>query len=278
MFFLEIFILDTMSDENIEDILKLINNAVVENYSVQFWVPSIDKDKLIKFKPFNVHQQKKLIKTALSTDIYNSSFCIEYYNILKENYLSPDIIAFDSLSVLDKLFISLELKKNTNKIYSFTSTSTKEAVEINLEDLLTQIKDSISNNIVIIEKNTFTHNTTTVVCNVPSMYAEMICERDRTAVESTDINDQIQNIIIETIINELAKYTTQVNFGDTHIDLNQYDFNNRKKILEQVPAFILEQSMNYILEYKKLIEQLLTVQLQDKTEILQIDGSFFATL
>ena len=275
---MEIFILDTMSDENIEDILKLINNAVVENHSVQLWVPSIENDKLIKFKPFNVHQQKRLIKTALSSDIYNSLFCVEYYTILQENYLSNDIIAFDNLSTLDKLFISLELKKNTNTIYKYTSSSTKEIVDINLEDLIQQIKTSISENSSLIKENIFTHNNTTVVCNIPSMHAEMICERDRATIESTDINDQIQNIIVETIINELAKYTTQVTFGETTINLNQHEFNNRKKILEQVPAYILEQSMNYILEYKKLIEQLLSIKVGDKTEILQIDGSFFATL
>lgn len=267
-----------MSDENIEDILKLINSAVVENYSVQIWVPSIEKENLIKFKPFNVYQQKRLIKTALSADIYNSGFCVEYYNILKENYLSDDIIAFDDLTILDKLFISLELKKNTTNIYTYISSSTKETVDINLDTLINQIKESINNNLNLITKNSFTHNNTTVVCSVPSIYAEMICERDRTITESKDINDQIQNIIVETIINELAKYITQVVFKDTTINLNEYDFNNRKKILEQVPAFILEQSMNYILEYKKLIEEVLSVKLQDKTEIIQIDGSFFATL
>ena len=63
----------------------------------------------------------------------------------------------------------------------------------------------------------------------------------------------------------------------------KYTFIEKKKLLELIPVFVLEKSLTFILDYRQIIEDTLSLTtINDKEEVitdtLQINGSFFASI
>jgi endonuclease III len=111
------------------------------------------------------------------------------------------------------------------------------------------------------------------------LYTEYLCEKEREVLVTEDINEQIQDVVSETIVNELTKYSLRVDIGQESIDLAKFSFAERKSIINTLPAFLLEKALDYIVSCRKSIENLLTIKVsEDKEELLQINGVFFSTI
>lgn len=263
-----------MNLTNIDDIIKSINTTISTNYAISIWVPSLAGTTItdVKFKPLSIQQQKDLISTSAIKDLFNTTYIQVMYSILEKNYLSNDILPLNNLSVLDKIIISLALKSNINSVFK----------TVNLEELIKTIQTSDFSAFV---PQRFESNGITLMCALPSIHTEFICEQEREKFQTEVIEEQIQYIISEAIINELAKYSNQATIGEQHIIFNNFTFSERKQILNQLPAFILEQALGYILACKQQLENYLTVTLADSVDgvvdnnhyLIQLDGGFFAT-
>ena len=59
-----------------DNILQQLNKTITENYAIDVWFPSLIKtsQESVKFKPLNISQQKKLIKTSLYRDLFQIRF------------------------------------------------------------------------------------------------------------------------------------------------------------------------------------------------------------
>lgn len=254
---------------NINDILKLINKAVVDNYSINVWVPSLTGTDVtsISFKPISITQQKDLLNTAVIQDIYNTNFIKTFFKILKSNYLSEDVFPLNQLNILDKIVILLSLRANINSIYG----------DVNLNNIIKNIQGY---DFSIFAAQSLESDNIKLHCALPSMYTEFLCEEERELVELNTIDDQIQHVVSETIINELSKFCHQIIIDNRSIMLEQFSFSERKAMISQLPAFLLENALNFIINYRKHVEGLLTLKKDNKEdeELLQLNGIFFSTV
>lgn len=251
-------------NNNVDEIINLINSVIINSYAISISVPSAPTLN-IQFKPLTIVQQKDLISTTASNNLYNTEFIKIFYKILKDNYLSESILPFNNLNILDKTLISLALKCNINNIY----------LNLKLDELISNIQLS---DLSVFAPKKFNINNIELFCQLPSIDIDFQCENERNTPLLEDINEQIQHIISETVINELAKFSVKAIIDNNLIDLYQYSFNDRKQIISQIPAFILDQALDYIINCKQQIEKLLTfTDTENKESLIQINGAFFAT-
>lgn len=256
-------------NNNLDDILKLINKTVIDNYSIKLWVPSLiahENVESILFKPLSISQQKDLISTALAQDLYNTEFIKKMYTILKENYLSNDIVSFNHFNILDKLIILLSIRSNINSRY----------LDNDINSIINKIQTS---DFSVFQPQVLESENIKLYCSLPSIYTEFLCESEREVFETEDANEQIQHVVSETVINELAKFCFTAEINDKTIIFDKFTFTERKKILNQLPAFLLEKALNYIISCRKQLEEYLTINnSEDTKDILQINGVFFSTV
>lgn len=250
---------------NVDKILNLINKTVIENYSVNVWVPSVSNLNVqhISFKPLSISQQKDLLNTAIGQDIYNGEFTKTVFNILRQNYLSENILPLNYLNIIDKIIILLSLRSNINSSYK----------NISLNDIIKKIQ---SYNMSSFTPQMFESDNIKIYCNLPTIYGEYVCEQEREINESDSINEQIQHVVSETITNELTKFCAAVHIDEVSILEDSFSFSERKQIISQLPAFLLEKVLNYIIGCRKQIEDMLTIDGQEK-ETIQLNGVFFST-
>lgn len=253
---------------NIDSILKLINQTIVDSYSIKLWVPSLIAHEIesISFKPLNISQQKDLLSTAVVQDLYNTNFTKAAYSILKENYLSNDILPLHNLNILDKMVILLSLRSNINPVYNKT----------NINDI---IKDIQNSDFSVFSSQILELDNIKLYCSLPTIHTEFLCESEREYIDTEDINEQIQHVVSETVINELTKFCFTAVIGEETIIFDNFTFSERKQILNKLPAFLLEKALNYIISCRKQLETYLTLNKTEETSnILQINGVFFSTV
>lgn len=261
-----------MDLENIENALKLINKTVIENYAVAVKIPSCETTP-INIKPLSIFQQKQLIALSAEKEIYNSKFNEIFFNILKSNYLSEDLLPVTSLTILDKQFIAIALRSNINNVFVGA-----ENTNINLNLLQESLYKSYVDNADFIKNtHTFNYEKINIKCIIPTIETELMCDISKSLVKTEDIADQLQNIIAETVTNEIVKYVDTVSIDTEIIPVNKFKFAQRKQIVEQLPAAVLEKILTHILTYKQIIETALTYKTADTNNTLQINGTFFAT-
>lgn len=253
---------------NIKNILNLINKTVIDNYSINVWIPSLllFDTPYVSFKPINISQQKDLLSTAAIQDIYNTTFIKTMFNILKENYLSEGVLPLNNLNIIDKIIIILSLRANINPIFN----------NININEIISKIQ---KHDMTVFAAQSIESDNIKLICKIPTIYTEFLCESERETLNTEDVNEQIQHVVSETIVNELTKFCSELQIGEEDILLDTYSFTERKQIINQLPAFLLEKALNYIISYRKHIEYLLSLnKANEVAEILQLNGVFFSTV
>lgn len=253
----------------IDNLLEIINNAVSEACTVTTYIPSSSQP--ISLKALTISQQKILISAAIDTEVYNSKFIQIFHKIIIENYLSEIIHPLKSLTILDKVFIALALRSNINNTLSLQN------FQVNLAVVLDQLKSLVSSNNIITAPGECVHDNITVKYAIPTIFSEAECEEAKLVLTTEDPTERFKYILAETVTDELSKFITSIHIKDTNIVLADYTPTERKKIIEQLPAAILEQVLNYILNYKQSLEKALSVSDDSNINTIQINSSFFAT-
>jgi len=258
-----------MDTIKIDNLLKLINDAVSETCTVSTYIPSADQPVLLK--ALTILQQKILISAAIDTEVYNSKFIEIFYKIIRENYLSETIVPLKSLTVLDKVFIAIALRANINSNLSLQN------FQVNLAVVLDQLKTLITTNSIPITPGSFTYDNITIHYTLPTISTEVECEEAKILLKTENTTEQFKHILAETVTDELSKFINKIDIDTNTIILKEYTALQRKKIIEQLPALVLEQALTYILNYRQSVERALTVSDDTNINTIQINSSFFAT-
>jgi len=258
-----------MDTLKLDNLLKLISDAVSETCTVSTYIPSADKP--VTLKALTILQQKILISAAVDTEVYNSKFVDIFYKILNENYLSEIIQPLHLLTVLDKVFIALALRANINNSLSLQN------FQVDIAVVLDQLKALITSRTIPTDPGSFTHDNITVHYTLPTISTEVECEEAKIVLKTENTTEQFKHILSETVTDELSKFINKIVIDKNTIILQEYTAVQRKKIIEQLPALVLEQALSYILNYKQSVERALTVSDDTHTNTIQINSSFFAT-
>lgn len=256
-------------EEEILDFNKALQELtdISDSYSFDVWIPS--KNVSVKFTEINALQQKEILNGSMDTSIYSKKFNAVLYDLIKNN-TTENITEF---TILDKILICLQLRQKVSNIIKVQTKNDKIDVDISpiIEDLKKNYKHP--------KESTLTHNNISI--NVyPSYieeeknYEETIL-KDNKKAEDIKNTDDIQDVISNAFIGELAKSIKSLSINNQTINLINLTFKQRIKLVEKMPASLIQEILNVISEWKKDIDSFLTVKNEEETIVIKIDPLFF---
>jgi len=256
-------------EDNILDFNKALNelSQLANNYSFDVWVPS--ENKTIKFNEINAFQQKQILSGSMDTSIYSKKFNSAIYDIIQNN-CSEDISKF---TILDKILICLQLREKISNVIKIQNNNDK--IDVNISDVIEKLKTSY----IHPKESELKHNNISITI-YPSYISEEKLYDDTVLIDNKkaeDIKntDDIQTIISDAFIGELAKSIKNLKIDDNVIELTTLTFKQRMKLVERMPASLIQDVLNIVSEWKKTIDEFLTVKHEDQTVLVKIDPLFF---
>jgi hypothetical protein len=244
------------------------------------YIPSLERE--VKFKQLTTEQLKLILKTTVGTPLYNTEFILTFNDIIKENCLDQTI-DIDNLTVYDKLHILFKTKIESISPDYTIEFSEEEVDAYNIDtnpvvlSVSKQYEAFVEKKINFTEK-TFTYNDCIITCNIPTLATESKLESElHTNIDiDTLSNEELQNAIGETFVNEVTKFITSISIKGVGINLLNESFKNRVEVVEKLPTIIINNVLKYIEDYKNTIKQLVIFDINDSLQReLALDASLF---
>jgi hypothetical protein len=273
-----------MSTENntaqIIDLLKDLADTC--HFSV--YVPSLKRD--IKFKQLSTEQLKRVYKTAIDANLFSTEFTLTFYNIIKENCLEESL-DINTLTIFDKFFIFLKtrIESLTPDYLIFFSDNEKQQYNLQTNGAVISLNDYynrlITKNIEFSKKE-IEHNSCNVICDVPTLKIEnqLDVELVKNSLTETSTDEDLVNIIGNVFVNELAKFITFITIHNTTIDLQECSVADKAKVVEQLPATVIKEVLEYVENFKKQVQNHLVLPIKINEELtlyreIPYNASFF---
>jgi hypothetical protein len=246
-----------------KDFLDLLNSlAEEEQYTIEF--SRLNADPIpVKFKSLTTVQLKELVKTAVDSPLTQSVFNCTATKVFKESILSaPSNIQFN---VVDRLLFLLETRIQT---ISPTKTIKNENKQID------SLKSSLKTNATLFAPSTSKTNKISITYGVGLIDTEVQIEEEiyKNVEVKIDNVEELRKIVGEAFINEIAKSIHSVTIEDKTINLSQVSFKKRLKIVETLPASLIQKVVEYVEAYKNVVNAALTV----KEFTIPIDSTLFS--
>jgi len=246
-----------MSVSNILTKLKEINNSNL----ISVFVPSANKE--MTFRPMSVKQQKDLIKSGLDGALAG----VTISNIINDIIISNSTEKYKFL-VTDKFPIILSLRKQ-----SFGNIFTlKEDEKETIFDLDIILKRELK--YTYPEKVAFALEGTEV-----SVYLDLVSLEDDTKINSVQIEKSRKNKdenISETVgslfIYEIVKFVSKIVIDKDELDLNTLPVKDRLNLIENLPAVLNNNILDYIQKFRKEEAEYITTD----AGMLPVDARLFA--
>lgn len=264
----------SQSADTVQDVLQLLK-ALDQTNSFEVYLPSLQKN--ILFKQLNTEQLKKILKTVIDSPIHNSEFVTTFNSIIKNNILDNSI-NFEELNILDKVLILIKTRaESISPEYTF-NLSDEEKNQINeFKVNITNVYNNFIQTAPIYNTEIIKSSNCELVVALPTLQTENKLEKELYKNVKLDITtpEELRSIIGETFINELTKYIVSIKVNESVIDLNQYNFKTRIKLVEQLPTTCINGVLKYIENYKLLLKPLITHSKNGIEKDLPQDATLF---
>ncbi len=256
-------------DKNNQEFYELLTSSLSKHtFSVLF-----TNQKTEQFRPLTTAQLKNLIKTVVDSSLTQLEFSSATLQTIKECYAgaTPNII--DELNIIDKILFLIE-----TRIHSISPTITveesSETVEIKLEDVKKNLLETVANNKDLFLDKDISGDEISLTIGIPSLQTEHQVDQEiyKTAKFDSEDPEQVRKLLGEAFVIELAKSVKQIKIGDKNLDLSSLSFVERQKMVENLPALIIQQVIEYVEKYKSTINKCLVYNEHNLT----IDGSLFS--
>jgi hypothetical protein len=251
-------------------------SKVSDTFTIKAYIPSI-KD-YITFKEISAKQQKELLGAAMDTSVYNLGFSNVFYNILKDNLIGDNNDIIDTLTLSDKACVALTLKSQISNDLKITlDEKTEYTLTVNVQDVIERFKsyETPQNEILDLINDT-------VILKAEVRYPNLKIELEydtefKKNKKSEDIktNQDVQNIITAAFIGETSKYISKVWINESEVVLDDMSFKQRVSLIEKLPSGLLQKILEKISLWKKGLDSVLTVKLDDHSKVISIDSLLF---
>jgi hypothetical protein len=263
-----------------------------EDNAVEVCCPTF-KQKL-KFKPLNVRQLKSFMSLQVSYDSDDIGFdqglniLKEINKILNENSLDDGVDINDTLTVLDRDMVILQLRASTNPIAEIDKGD-DEIDKVDLAEVVDRIKGaSLDKNLKSVSKVLkYNSGDITLTLQVPTLSRDA-CVNDyfasklRTKIKTKkDFEKNASSIFAQVYFIELFKYIKSITFNKNDKD-TVVDFHSNKNmvkhidLLEQLPTKAMTEITSYVTDVKSFRDSVLHYVNKDGEQVpLDIDANIF---
>ena len=238
--------------ENIKDFLD-----VLETESKQTVEVKVSSKKTVEVKPLTFKQQKMLVTSGFN----GISGVMKFIKNLNEiiMYNSGE----DDLKIYDRVPIAIALRKHS----SDKPIEVDENVKVKLEDLEKQFRKFNLKEDKTVEGEGYKIN-----LKIPTLKEEnrsiTMCMEDLKTTDEEDLSKNISLILTY----EIPKFVDTIVFGkDNEIEMKSLSLSDRIKILDNLPAEVTNEIMDFIIQVRNYDEELLTYD----GVLVEIDSNFF---
>lgn len=215
--------------------------------------------RIVKFRQLSIKQQKDLFKTGLDGVAAGITLSEEITNIIFNN--SMEDIDF---SVFDKLPIILKLRANALGTNCVLNNDNNQKV-INFDCLLNkniELPDEDKKHIVFESE---------IELNISYPTLSKDSKINRSHIDKARKQEGISDAIGNLYIYEIAKYIDSITIGNENINCNLLAVKELINIIENLPAKLNEEVLNFMSKLRKTEEEFLTVS----NNVIIIDSRFF---
>lgn len=257
-----------MSTEN-KEFYDLLNEIVEEQTFDLELCPKTDGAS-VSCKKLSTAQLKELIKSVVDSPLTQSSFNSTATKIFKQSLIGHSM---ESLNTIDRLLFILQTRiQSLSPVITFDNQGKK--INVNLEEIKNKLLTQLKLNSKLIESQTVAEGKISLTFGVALLDTELqlndeIYKNSKVDVENVE---ELRKIVGEAFINEIAKTIQTITVNDKTLNFSTVTFKSRLKTIESLPASLIQKVIEYIENYKKVIDDCLTVQ--DYT--IPIDGSLFS--
>jgi hypothetical protein len=252
-------------------------SQVSETFKTEAWIPS--KGSFLTFKEIDAKQQKELLSAAMENSVYNTSFSKTFFNILKNNLIKEEKSILDELDLADKASIAIALKhqigKEINVIFD-EKNKISEKVSIDLIIKKFQEYHSPSPKTISIKNENVEIK---IELKLPLIKTDLLYDEQLKKVkkkaDQIKTSEDVQEIVSEAFIGETSKYIQKVWINDTEIETIDLKPDQKIKIVEKLPSGLIQKILEQISEWKKELDEVLTVKHQEYTKVIAIDSLLF---
>lgn len=248
-----------------KEFLELLS-SVLKN---QTFDVTLTNGKVEKFRPLSTAQLKNLIKTIVDTSVTQIQFNSAVTSVMRECYAGSDLKAVDGFNVIDKVCFLIE-----TRIQSVSPTITIGANKISLQEVKTKLLSAIEANKQILADHDIVSEGVTLTIGVPTIKTEHQVDEEiyKNLTLNVEDQEQVRKMLGEAFVIELTKTVKKITIGDKELDLASLFFKERQKVVEELPASVIQEVINYVESYKKVINTSITGNEWDLT----LDGSLFS--
>jgi len=258
-----------------DDFNNLLNDITRLNESDghELWV--LSQNRMVKFSPITVKQQKSLLTSGMTVRIKNTAFLNCVNDILVTN-CREDI----DIKIIDRSLLALQLRS--------LAISKELPLYIDDKEYTVDIDEhikSIQNVTVPDSLQHFNVNTgpVTITCQLPSLSSDTRMNDMLIEIVGADENVDITQSIGDIYVNELLKYIKHVTFArdgeqpDLSVKFDE-DLTGKQmlRVFEQLPMSICTEITHKISELRLIEEKSLSNAIIDNKPI-PVDANIFTT-
>ena len=212
---------------------------------------------------------QKLIQTVVDNPLTQYSFHTTATQIFKDCIGS---VGF-KLNVIDRLLFLLEARARfISPIVKF-STETG-FVTANLNEILTKLRQTIKENIVLFSPAKIGDETIELRYGIATLDSEEKLNNEiyKDSDPNVEEPEELRKVLGDAFVHEIAKSIDVLAVDHKILDFSEKTFDFKLRMIQSIPASLIQKVVEYIEDYKKIIEDCLTVD----GHLLSIDGSLFS--
>lgn len=252
-------------DKSQQEFYDLLNSSLKKHsFSVTF-----TNNKTEEFCPLTTAQLKNLIKTVVDSSLTQIEFTSAVLETIQECYAGNHINIIEELNVVDKILFLIE-----TRIHSISPTMKTTDGEFKFEEVKKQLLETIESNKEVFTDKTIASEDISLTVGIPSLQTELQVDEEiyKTIKFDSEDQEQVRKLLGEAFVIELAKAVKTVKINEQHLNLSTLSFVDRQKIVEKLPALVIQEVIEYVENYKNTINKCLVYDGYNLT----VDGSMFS--
>lgn len=257
-----------MSNDN-KEFYDLLNSIVNEQTFSLDLCPG-ENAYTVSCKHLSTAQLKELVKTVVDSPLTQSSFNSTATKVFNQSLIDvPEI----DLNIIDRLLFIIETRIHSLSP-TMTITNEDKTIVLNFEEIRNNLKQQLAEHRTLFASSSATEGKISIEFGVALLETESKLNEEiyKDINPSVEDAEQLRKVIGDAFINEIAKAVQSVTIGEATLDLSTVTFKSRLNTIESLPASLIQKVIGYIENYKKVVDECLTVD----GYTLPIDGSLFS--
>lgn len=240
-----------------EDAIAFLQSNSSQLFEQEVVVPSLGTT--IKLRELTAEQQRSLIDSALASVTENKDNTLQVlFSILQQNIVdSKDVL--NNLNYFDRCYLTLILKKQTTE-YLNVEYEDGISEKVTLQELLDNFnKFKIpSKETIFIDRNNIKIELEVSAPTIKSEIEFSNINQKASAPESE--TEMLRKLVGNTYILETCKFVNSIKIDDLSLKYENLTANQKVKIIEKLPAAVVQRVLEVVLAWKSSLNDVLTAK------------------